>query len=470
MNKKIISILICIVLFSTVAVPTIGIEISIDANKTLKQTNNFKPNSGCLEGVKPTLIADYQVIIEQPERKTVTYNYDLIDLVQQLDEEIYLGYLENLTDFGPRVTGEPACDDAGDYIYNQFVSMGLDSEYHFWDDGGLSGNNIIGTLEGNDPMSDEIYIICAHYDSVPDSPGADDDGSGTVAVLVAADLLRNAEFEHDIRFVCFSGEEQGLIGSYYYASETAQNGDNIMAVLNLDMIAYTETPNDGKQLDVFDDEDQSIWLTDYIDAIATEYHDLFDLNVIHAGWSWGSDHYYFWEFGFSAIFGHEYHFNPHWHEPTDTIENCDISYAVRITKLMIVSLAELSGFITYNAPYIPDIPSGPPGGKINVEYTYTTQTTDPQGDQIVYIFDWGDGNITMHGPYSSGETCEASHTWTKTNTYNIKVKARDSDYYESDWSDPLMVNMPRNRAMNSFILKFLERFPAIEQLLLWLMK
>ena len=455
MKEKILSIFACTLLISILAIPSMGFEISTETNKP---NSVLIPVPGWTEGDKPFLVANYYIDMEPPELKTVTYSDDLLSLIQQLDGEMYLGYLENLTAFGPRVTGTSECDDAGDYIYNQFVSMGLDTEYYYWEHDSLSSNNIIGTHYGTEPTSDEIYIICGHYDSVSSSPGADDDGSGTVAALAAAYLMSNAEFDHTIKFIAFSGEEQGLLGSYYYAQEAAQNGDNIVAVLNLDMIGYTETPDDAKKLIVYDDEDASIWITDYIESIAVEYYDIFNLDIIHGGWSWGSDHYYFWEYGFQAIFGHEYNFNPYWHTPDDTIENMDISYAVRITQLMILSLADLSGFITFNAPYKPDIPTGTLNGKVGEKYTYTSSTTDPQGDNIFYLFDWGDGTDSgWIGPFSSGNTADASHTWTSQDTYDIKVKAKDTDGYESEWSDPISVVMPRNRIASTFFGKLILR-------------
>jgi len=71
-------------------------------------------------------------------------------------------------------------------------------------------------------------------------------------------------------------------------------------------------------------------------------------------------------------------------------------------------------------------PSGVTNGKINVEYTYTSGTTDPEGDQVYYLWDWGDGNNSgWLGPYNSGVPCEAKHIWNVKDNYNIKVKAKD---------------------------------------------
>ena len=129
--------------------------------------------------------------------------------------------------------------------------------------------------------------------------------------------------------------------------------------------------------------------------------------------------------------------------------------------------------VTINSPpNKPARPSGTASGKINVEYTYTDSTTDPDSDQVYYLFDWGDGtNSSWIGPYASGATATAKHTWTVQGTYQIKVKAKDTSGAVSDWSDPLGVSMPLNlnAPLRSVIFAFLEwllqRFPLLEKLL-----
>jgi hypothetical protein len=97
-------------------------------------------------------------------------------------------------------------------------------------------------------------------------------------------------------------------------------------------------------------------------------------------------------------------------------------------------------------PLKPLTPAGKANGKINVNYTYTTGTTDPNGDQVSYWFDWGDGNNSgWVGPYASGATGSAQHLWTVKGSYSIKVKARDIFGAESNWSDPLPVAMPTSQ-------------------------
>jgi len=119
------------------------------------------------------------------------------------------------------------------------------------------------------------------------------------------------------------------------------------------------------------------------------------------------------------------------------------------------------------APNKPSRPDGPTSGKINEEQTYTTSSTEPDGDKISYMFDWGDTtNSGWIGPYSSGQTASASHTWTDQGSYEIRVKAQDEHGAQSDWSEPLSVSMPRNKPLNKPpFLQFLENHPMLYQLL-----
>jgi len=95
-------------------------------------------------------------------------------------------------------------------------------------------------------------------------------------------------------------------------------------------------------------------------------------------------------------------------------------------------------------PSKPAQPSGPTSGKISETYTYSTSASDPEGEPLYYIWDWGDGSYSdPMGPFNSGETCEASHTWEKKGNYNIRVKVKDINDKESEWSDPLPVSMPK---------------------------
>jgi hypothetical protein len=113
-------------------------------------------------------------------------------------------------------------------------------------------------------------------------------------------------------------------------------------------------------------------------------------------------------------------------------------------------------------PAQPDRPNGPASGNVNTEYSYTSSTTDPDGDKVSYMFDWGDGTYSSWiGPLNSGATVTAKKTWTKTGNYSVKVVAKDSHGITGEWSDPLAVGMPLSYKIPFMHLleQLFERFP-----------
>lgn len=127
----------------------------------------------------------------------------------------------------------------------------------------------------------------------------------------------------------------------------------------------------------------------------------------------------------------------------------------------------LQGINVEGKPDKPLTPSGPSSGKSGEEHIYTTSTTDPDGDQLYYIWGWGDGTFSdWLGPYSSGEECSESHIWNDVGRYNIKVKAKDINDIQSAWSDPFAISMPKNKPyVNSPFIDFLENHPYLFPLL-----
>jgi hypothetical protein len=107
-------------------------------------------------------------------------------------------------------------------------------------------------------------------------------------------------------------------------------------------------------------------------------------------------------------------------------------------------------------------PSGPSSGKESTEYTYSTATTDPDGDKISYMFDWGDGTFSgWSGLFSSGATVNMKKIWEAKGTYQVRVIAKDIHGTLSVWSDPLPIKMPYsyNRTMLLFLELLFQRFP-----------
>lgn len=449
-KSKNVCIILCMLIIVTVF-PVVGLPMTTGEITGEKSTQvGSEPPA---PGYAPYPFADTERVVpllrEQPNKPAVSMDDVVISMLEQVNTSLYLRYLENITAFGPRVTGTSSCIAAAQYIYNQFQSMGLWVRYHPWTYGSYSSNNVEATLNGTSSSSTEIYIVCAHYDTVSGSPGADDDGSGTVAVLIAAYIMSQYQFNHTIKFVTFSGEEQGLYGSRVYAQQAAAQGWNIAGVLNADMISYAITTTHGNNLKVYVNS-ASLWLYTYTVNINSEYNDYIHLTLQNAGTSSGSDHYYFWQNGYSAIFYFEYQMTPYYHSPQDTIENINATYAVKNVRLTIATLAELSEASPLSNPPNRPTLTGPTSGVINEVYTFVATAIEPDGENVYYYFDWDDGtNSGWIGPYSSGQQGSAQKSWDSEGTYTVRVKAKDINQVSSEWSDPLMVTIMIDRPPNT---------------------
>ncbi|MFA5102291.1 MAG: M20/M25/M40 family metallo-hydrolase [Candidatus Thermoplasmatota archaeon] len=419
-KSKTICLVICMLMIATVF-PVVGLPIQTGEPKNVNLTQPPSP------GYAPTPpdTRGAPIVRAHPEKTAVMMDDIVISIIEQVDESIFLSYEENLTANGPRPTGSASCTAAAEYMYEQFQTMGLAVRYHHWSNSGYSGDNVEATLNGTDETSDEIYIICAHYDTVASSPGADDDTSGTAAVLIAALIMSQYQFNHTIKFVAFSGEEQGMLGSEVYAQDAAAQGWNIIGVLNCDMISYAVTTDDGSNLIVFEDT-ASEWLYTYTASINTEYSAYIELTLHHGGHTWGSDHWYFWQEGYSALFYFEYTETPYYHSPQDTISTINATYAVKNMRLIFATLAELAEAGQPSNPPETPLLTGPSSGVTKEPYSFTAVTTDPDGDDIYYLFNWGNGeNSEWLGPFDSGTPATESYAWNTPGSYDVTVKAKD---------------------------------------------
>jgi hypothetical protein len=106
---------------------------------------------------------------------------------------------------------------------------------------------------------------------------------------------------------------------------------------------------------------------------------------------------------------------------------------------------DLSMGVVSLPPKKPTKPDGPEKWAIDIEAEFESTTTDPDGDSIHYLFDWGDGTQSgWVGPYASGQTGKASHAWTELGEYKVKVIARDQFGVSSEWSEPANITIVEN--------------------------
>jgi hypothetical protein len=196
--------------------------------------------------------------------------------------------------------------------------------------------NVVATLKGTDPNDHRIFIMSGHMDnmrtnvmdSVGDAPGANDDGSGTIAVMECARVMSKHKFPATIIFVTVAGEEQGLIGAYFMAKKAKKENWAIEAVLNNDIMGSNNSNEtniiDNTRLRVFseglsvtdtgkaamqirslglENDGRSRQLARYIKEIGERYIDNMQIVMIYRNDRFlrGGDHTSFVENGYAAV-------------------------------------------------------------------------------------------------------------------------------------------------------------------------
>lgn len=229
----------------------------------------------------------------------------------------------------------PSNAKATDFIFEKFLEYGYTPEIQNFS--GTRGENVIATKTGT-KYPEKEFIICGHYDNMPSgatAPGADDNASGTVAVLEAARILSAFDFDYTIRFAAWDEEEIGLVGSYAYAQRAAEQGQQIVGVLNLDMIAWDS--NNDFVYTIATDELSQIFTNDFISTTAL-YQPQFSHNYYYTT---ASDHASFWDFGYPAMLAIEdwYDFNAYYHTTNDDIPILNMDYYVAFVRASIANLA-----------------------------------------------------------------------------------------------------------------------------------
>jgi hypothetical protein len=270
----------------------------------------------------------------------------IIDMIQQVNESLLYYYDSHLTEFGPHVTGTETSMKVSQYIYDEFQTMGLAVEFHNWTFHNFTDRNVVATLPGTDTSSNAIFVFCAHHDTFPGgSPGAEDDGSGVAAVLMIARILSQYSFTYTIRFISFSGEDVGIYGSYMYARDASQRGDNIVAVINVDMIGFATTAEGGRTI-IFGGPKQSMWLGDFVHTVSSLYRNQLNMTAIIVTGSdsgIGVDLQSFIDYGFDGLDVLRYEQDSPWyHTQNDTLDHVNWTYLTKTTKFILAVFAELA--------------------------------------------------------------------------------------------------------------------------------
>jgi Zn-dependent M28 family amino/carboxypeptidase len=286
----------------------------------------------------------------------------LIGEVRQSGVYSYVGYLSG--EFPISVGGQPftlktrnmyytsSIAKATQYVYEFMQAQGLSVAYHEWYDAGedLSGRNVIGVLTGTVRPA-EIVLISAHLDNMPEksvAPGADDNASGSVAVMVAAAGMAGHQFQRTVRFVFFTGEEQGLLGSDAYAKATKARGDNIVAVYNMDMIGWDANQDGVMALETRYKSSPGYSSDLAIAGIFTQVVKTYGLTGLRPFVDACNDQWVdsasFWKVGYPSVTAIEEwdEGNPYYHTANDTLATLNLSFFTSIVKASVGTVAHLA--------------------------------------------------------------------------------------------------------------------------------
>jgi len=267
--------------------------------------------------------------------------------------------VQTLQDFQTRYASTTNCESAGESLFSSFTALGLDDVHFdaFSFSTSYNSRNVVAEKTGATYPND-IYIICSHYDSTSPSgsrqtlaPGADDNASGTAAVLEAARVLAPYALDFTVRFIAFSAEEWGLWGSRAYATAARAAGERILGVINLDMIAYADALPEDLQIIV---NESSGWMADLYLAAAANYGILGGTKTVDASFVY-SDHGPFWDSGYPALLAIEDEplTNPYYHQTTDTLDKLNLGFFTSATRASVGLLSELAQPIRAGYPPTP---------------------------------------------------------------------------------------------------------------------
>ncbi len=341
---------------------------------------------------------------EAPARSTDSMPADpivqkIVDAVSTSEIDQFWQDLASNPPTGTRYSTSQGCRDAAAYCLDAYVGFGIPAEYQEWDAG--HAPNVIGTLTGA-LYPERVYIVEGHLDDLPSSgpaPGADDNASGSVNVLESARVMSCWSFKSTVKFLNVTGEELGLLGSDAYAGDAQNRGEDIRGVINMDMPGWE---GDGipatENLDLDYNTPSQPLAQAFADA-ATKYGTGLVVDPIFCPTLNASDHWPFWQRGWTAILGitdnegycgHGGNY-PYYHTSSDTIPNCgDPSFFHAVVKASVATLAELAE--PFKVTF--DRPSVACGGTLRVLVGDRDLDADPGSQESAAVEVWSDTETT----------------------------------------------------------------------------
>ncbi len=268
-------------------------------------------------------------------------------------------------------TTPQALAEVESYLQNELRSQGFHLRKFPFAFAGENFSNLIASFEEN-PRRPRL-IVGAHFDSVPGSPGADDNASGVSALLEAARIYSEAVKEGKIsperspvsvEFAAFNIEEYGMIGSRAYAQKLKKERVPVFGMLSLEMIGCASQEKGSQKMPFFLKpfypkvgnfiglvaNTKSKSFLQKVETIfrGTEGLPVESLTLPANGWIFPearlSDHSPFWDAGFPALLVTDTSFfrNPHYHTESDRIETLNLDFLARVTEAAAGTVLELA--------------------------------------------------------------------------------------------------------------------------------
>jgi len=256
---------------------------------------------------------------------------------------------------------------AQDYLAEQYQRLGLQVSLHGFRAMGGTYKNVLGTLRParvTFRSSRPPLIIAAHYDTVQDTPGADDNASGLSVMLEAARSLREASLAYEVRFIAMCLEEQDLLGSLAYAASLREANEEIAGAIVLECVGYSSDrmgsqmappgmpvtiPSVGDFLGIVANTASAGLAKSFERAANREVAELKTVSLMVPAKgeqlpdTRRSDHAAFWHYGYPALMLTDTgNFrNPHYHRPTDTFETLDLTFMQRVARAVTAAATSL---------------------------------------------------------------------------------------------------------------------------------
>lgn len=272
-------------------------------------------------------------------------------IVSQINETRFKWFDSILANnIGPRRFNSENNIKAAEFIAEELNSTkSLSVTYQWFTFAGREIANVVGTLPSANPNNESKIVVGAHFDTVTNSPGADDNGSGTALLLEVAKVLSQFKFNCTIEFVAFNAEEEWLIGSDYYVQQASQAGEDILLMINIDMCIW-DNPNAPPheklwivyQEDPYENCERFADVTFKVSSTYTPapIQKISNYNKTYFPFgAYRSDHASFWSKGIPALWIFEFNGfqNPYYHRRTDTMDALGYNFTLGAQAAQVVA-------------------------------------------------------------------------------------------------------------------------------------